>query len=112
MRTLQTKDVFAFTRMAKETGISDKIKNLVLSVNNLSDITAESFGYDLLFTIFDAAAEKKNEECVYEFLSGPLEMSTGEIADSDPVELMEKLTQIADVKKWKAFFTSAANLMK
>jgi len=65
-----------------------------------------------MFTIIEAAAEKESEQAVYEFLSGPLEMTTEELALADPVETIEKVMQIADVEKWKTFFTSAANLMK
>lgn len=112
MRALNNSDLFAFVRLVKKAKITDKIKELTLSINNINEINTESFGYDVMFAIIEAAAEKESEQAVYEFLSGPLEMTTEELALADPVETIEKVMQIADVEKWKTFFTSAANLMK
>ena len=112
MRALNNSDLFAFVRLVKKAKITDKIKELTLSINNINEINTESFGYDVMFTIIEAAAEKESEQAVYEFLSGPLEMTAEELALADPVETIEKVMQIADVEKWKTFFTSAANLMK
>lgn len=112
MRALNNSDLFAFVRLVKKAKITDKIKELTLSINNINEINTESFGYDVMFTIIEAAAEKESEQAVYEFLSGPLEMTTEELALADPVETIEKVMQIADVERWKTFFTSAANLMK
>jgi len=112
MRALNNSDLFAFVRLVKKAKITDKIKELTLSINNINEINTESFGYDVMFTIIEAAAEKESEQAVYEFLSGPLETTTEELALADPVETIEKVMQIADVEKWKTFFTSAANLMK
>lgn len=112
MRALNNSDLFAFVRLVKKAKITDKIKELTLSINNINEINTESFGYDVMFTIIEAAAEKESEQAVYEFLSGPLEMTTEELALADPVETIEKVMQIADVEKWKTFFASAANLMK
>lgn len=112
MRDLRNEDLFAFTRMIKRAKITDNVKKLVLSIDNLNELNTESFGYDVLFTILDAAAEKESEQAVYEFLAGPLEMTPKEIAEADPVETIEQVMKIADVEKWKSFFTSAAKLMK
>ena len=112
MRSLRNKDLFTFVRMVKNAGISDEIKKLVLSINNLKDVNVESFGYDILFTVFEAAADNNNEQAVYEFLSGPFEMTTEEIADMDLTDTYEALNKIADVEKWKSFFSSAAKLTK
>ena len=112
MRPLNNSDLFSFARLIKKARIKDEVKELTLSINNLDEINTESFGYDVLFTIIEAAAEKDTEQYVYEFLSGPLEMTPEELAKADPVETIEKVMQIADVERWKAFFTSAANLTK
>lgn len=112
MRNLETGDVFAFVRLTKKIGITQNLKELIMSKDNIQDLTAESFGYDLIFLLFDAAAEEKAEGEVYKFLAGPLEMSAEEIKKTDPIELLEMLKQVADVEKWKSFFTSAAGLMK
>jgi len=112
MRAFNNSDLFAFVRLVKKAKITDKIKELTLSIDNVNEINTESLGYDVMFTIIEAAAENENEQAVYEFLSGPLEMTTEELAQADLVETIEKVMQVADVEKWKAFFTSAANLMK
>ncbi len=112
MRNLETGDVFAFVRLTKKIGLSQNLKDMILSKDSIQDLTAESFGYDLIFLLFDVAAEENAEEEVYKFLSGPLEMEPEAIKKTDPIELMEMLKQVADVEKWKSFFTSAAGLMK
>ena len=112
MRSLNNSDLFNFARLIKKARIKDEVKELTLSINSIDEINTESFGYDVLFTIIEAAAEKDTEQYVYEFLSGPLEMTPEELAKADPVETIEKVMKIADVEKWKAFFTSAANLTK
>lgn len=112
MRDLRNKDLFAFVRMVKRAGISDKLKEVIMSVDNISDINAESFGYDLIFAIVDAASNNEAEKEVYSFLSGPLEMEAEEIAEADPVETIEMIKQVATPEKWRAFFQSVASLMK
>lgn len=112
MRTLQTRDLFAFVRMIDEVGIKDKLKELIMSKDNLSEITAESFGYDLIFTLMEGASTKKAENAIYEFFGGIMEKDTEEVASMEALDFVEAIFQIADVEKWKNFFTSAAKLMK
>lgn len=112
MRKLETGDVFGFVRMTKKIGITEELKKLIMSKDSIQDLTAESFGYDLIFLLFDKAAEDNSESEVYKFLSGPLEMEPEEIKKTDPIELMEMLKGIAEPEKWKSFFTSASKLMK
>lgn len=112
MRSLRNKDLFAFTRMVKEAGIDQEIKALVMKINNIKDISSESFGYDIMFTLFNATAEKENEQKLYNFLSGPFEMDPEEIAEMELTDTYEALKQVADVNKWKGFFISAANMTK
>ena len=61
MRGLETHDIFAFVRLLDQVGIKDEIKKLILSKDKLEDITAESFGYDIIFTLIDGAARKDAE---------------------------------------------------
>ena len=112
MRQLQTGDVFAFVRMTKKIGITEELKELILSKDSIKDLTAESFGYDLIFLLFDKAAEENSENELYKFLAGPLEMQPEEIQKTDPIDLIEMLKGLADTEKWKSFFTSASKLMK
>lgn len=112
MRKLETGDVFAFTRLIKKVGITKEMKEMILSKDSIKDMTSESFGYDFLFMLLDKASEPEAEKEVYSFLAGPLEMEPEQVKKTDLFELVEMLKQVADVEKWKAFFTSAAGLTK
>lgn len=112
MRNLETQDVFAFVRMIDEVGIKDKLKEMIMAKDNISDLTAESFGYDLMFALLEGASQKRAEESIYEFFGNIMEVSKDELRHSDPIEFIESVMKIADVEKWQSFFTSAAKLMK
>lgn len=112
MRGLETQDVFAFVRMIDEVGIKDQLKTMIMSKDSIQDLTAESFGYDLIFALMEGASKKKAEESIYEFFGNIMEVEKDDIRHMDPVEFMQKVVEIADVEKWKNFFTSAARLMK
>lgn len=112
MRSLQTQDVFAFVRLIDEVGIKDELKELILSKDSIKDITQESFGYDLLFTLVSGASKKKAEEMLYEFFANILEVDKETIRTMDPTEFLEKAIKAADPEKWKNFFGSVAKLMK
>ena len=112
MRNLQTQDVFAFVRLIDEVGIKDELKTLIMSKDKITDLTQESFGYDLIFTLISGASKKKAEEALYEFFANIMEISTDEIRTMDPTEFLEKAIKVADPEKWKNFFGSVAKLMK
>ncbi len=112
MRNLETGDVFAFVRLIDEVGIKDQLKNLIMSKDSVADLTAESFGYDLIFALIEGASKKKAEDAIYEFFGGIMEVSPDELRHSDPTEFLENILKIADVEKWQNFFTSVARLMK
>ena len=69
MRGLETQDVFAFVRMIDEVGIKDQLKTMIMSKDSIQDLTAESFGYDLIFALMEGASKKKAEESIYEFFA-------------------------------------------
>lgn len=112
MRNLQTQDVFAFVRLIDEVGIKDELKTLIMSKDKMTDLTQESFGYDLIFTMISGASKKKAEEALYEFFANILECDKEDVRTMEPTEFIEKAIQIADVEKWKRFFESVAKLMK
>lgn len=112
MRNLQTQDVFAFVRLINEVGIKDELKSLIMSKDNIQDLTSESFGYDLIFTLIEGASKKKAEVALYEFIGGIMEVTPDEVKTMEPTELLENIIKIADVEKWKSFFSSVAKLMK
>ena len=112
MRNLQTQDVFAFVRLIDEVGIKDELKTLIMSKDKMTDLTQESFGYDLIFTMISGASKKKAEEALYEFFANILECDKEDVRTMEPTKFIEKAIQIADVEKWKRFFESVAKLMK
>jgi hypothetical protein len=112
MRNLQTQDVFAFVRLIDEVGIKDELKTLIMSKDKMTDLTQESFGYDLIFTMISGASKKKAEEALYEFFANILECDKEDVRTMEPTEFIEKAIQVADVEKWKRFFESVAKLMK
>jgi hypothetical protein len=112
MRSLQTQDVFAFVRLIDEVGIKDELKELILSKDSIKDLTQESFGYDLIFTLVSGASKKKAEEMLYEFFANILETDKETIRTMDPTEFLEQAIKAADPEKWKNFFSSVAKLMK
>ena len=112
MRNLQTQDIFAFVRLIDVVGIKDELKTLIMSKDTIADITSESFGYDMVFTLVSGASKKKAEEALYEFFANIMECSPDEIRTMEPTEFIEKAIKVADVEKWKSFFGSVAKLMK
>ena len=112
MRGLETNDIFALVRLIDEVGIKDEMKKLIMSKDKLEDLTQESFGYDLIFTIVSGAAKKNAEEAIYEFFAGIMEIDKDEIRHMEPTQFIESVIKIADVEKWKNFFTYVAKQMK
>ena len=112
MRNLQTQDIFAFVRLIDEVGIKDELKTLIMAKDKLSDLTQESFGYDIVFTLISGASKKKAEEALYEFFANIMECDKETIRTMEPTEFIEKAIKVADVEKWKSFFSSVAKLMK
>lgn len=105
MRKLNTSDVFAFTRLVKEIGLKEEIKNITAKVAEETDV--KTLGLDIIFTLIEKFSEVNSENALYEFLSRPLEISKEEVGTMDLFELVEKIMQIADVEKWKTFLKLA-----
>lgn len=107
MRKLKSSDLFAFARCIKNIGIKEEIQKVAKESNTVGDIWEK--GFDLIYSLFEKAIEKKSEGFIYEFLSGPFEMTSEEVENMDLLEMMEGVSQLADFKTWKAFFTTAAH---
>ena len=105
MRKLNTSDVFACTRLVKEIGLKEEIKNITAKVSEETDVKA--LGIDIIFTLIEKFSEVNSENALYEFLSRPLEISKEEVGTMDLFDLVEKIMQIADVEKWKTFLKLA-----
>lgn len=109
MRSLQTRDLFNAVRVIKEIGVREEIKKVAL---DKGEKDANTIGLDLLFSIIEKATEKNTEQKLYGFLCGPFECTTKEIEEMDLLELFEKITEVANINKWKDFLSKAAQLIK
>ena len=110
MRKLKTSDVLAFCRCLKKLGIKEKIQNIAKEADSAKDIWDK--GFDMMWSIFDLATEAEGENALYEFLSGPFEMSAQEVADLDIDAFFDNLKQLAAENNLTVFFKSAARSMK
>lgn len=109
MRNLQASDLFGFCRLIRDIGLKEEVKKIAKSYN---EENSWDMGYEMMYAVFEKAISEKTENAVYEFLSGIMEMESGEIARMDPMELIESILKVASPEKWKEFFTRAAKLMK
>lgn len=110
MRKLKTKDLFVAVRAIKEIGVREEIKKITMKLDKNTDVNEA--GIDVFLAIFEKATEKKSEKVIYDFLSGPFEVTPEEVEEMELFEMIEKLKEIADIGKWRGFLSSAAQLMK
>lgn len=112
MRNLQSSDIFAACRLMNAIGIKEEFKKMAEKANSLSDLKSFDTGYDFLFMIFERATTSEAEKEWYSFLGNIFEMKPNEVKVMDPCELLDKLVEVADISKWKDFFSRVAKLMK
>lgn len=122
MRNLNTRDMFNAVRLIKELGVKDEIKKAALQMttpknedeaeSKVTEEDTKSIGFDMIFSIFEKVFDKNIEIKLYEFLSGPLEIEADEVGNMDPIDLCEKIYEIADIQRWKDFLFKAARLIK
>lgn len=105
MRKMKTSDLFAFARCISQIGIKEDLKKIGMEANSINDIYAN--GFEILFSLFEKVCEKKSEKPIYEFLGTLLECKWEEVRDMNPVELFEKLKEVANWKQWQGFFKMA-----
>lgn len=110
MRKLKTADIPAFARCIKRIGAKDLVKAIAQKADNAEDVWA--LGFDALWDLFDLATEREGEYHIYEFLSGPFEMTPQEVENLDMEILVGNLRQMAEENNLSGFFKSAAGLMK
>lgn len=110
MRNLQTRDIFAMARLITSLNLKDELKKIADNVDKNSNVN--DIGYEVIFTVFSKCTDKESEKKIYEFLAGPLEIKAVEVADLDPIDLVERVLQIADINKWKYFLSKASQLIK
>ncbi len=110
MRKLKTSDVPVLCRSLKKLGLKERIRAVAQEANDAKDLWDN--GFDLIWSLFDAATEEGGEVALYEFLAGPFEMTPEEVRDLDVDILLTNLQQLAAENNLAAFFKSAAKLMR
>lgn len=109
MRKLQTKDIFQALRLVKKSNLKEELKP-VLEKAATPGIDIQDIGIDGIMTVMEALVEKKSEEALYEFFSGPFEMEPKDIAEMSLEELVRNMERLAEENNLKVFFTRLAGL--
>ena len=110
MRKLKTADIPIFCRCAKRLGIKEQVRTLAETANSAQDIWSN--GFDFVWNLFDIATEEAGEKELYEFLSGPFEMTPDEVKDLDLDILVANIQQLVKDNNLVGFFKFAAASMK
>lgn len=109
MRRLQTQDVFKAVRIITEIGLKEDLKKIVKESDG-KELTAKDAGVDIVFMMLERASGKKAEQAVYDFLSGPFEVTADEVRTMPVLELMDGIKTCEDMENWKTFFRSVSAL--
>lgn len=117
MRKLTTPDVFNGVRLMISTGmknelkqmfmdkqLQDEAKELVASVG--SEDGMAQVGLGVVLDIIGKCAEKKCEEAIYQFFSGPFEMEVEEIKELPLLDFVSGIIEVAEIEEWVNFFTN------
>lgn len=110
MRNLQAKDLFDAARVVKFIK-PHQVINEVYKDETIDKTNARATGIAIIFGVLEHATEKQCEDKIFEFLSGPMEMTAKEVAEMDHIELIESIFKIASLEKWKDFLSRASKLM-
>lgn len=113
MRQIKTTDVFRVCRLISAIGVREEIREVALKAEESKDKKVKiDMGFDLLFGIIEKATKENAEKEIYIFIADLFECEWEEVRDMDPIDLFDKLEQVADFEKWKNFFGRVARLMK
>lgn len=112
MRNLQSKDIFALARVINTIGVKEEIKRIALKANTAKEMMTEEVGFEFMFSLFEKATEKKAEKALFEFFADVFECTYDEASQMDPVEFLDKVVEVAEPAKWKAFFQRVASLIQ
>lgn len=110
MRALNTADVFAAVRIIRASGMREELKQLIRRALE-SDSPAESVGIEGFLIIAEAMAEKKSEQAIYEFFSGPFELEPEGVAALSINQLLENITELLKGCNLKSFFKSVSGIL-
>lgn len=107
MRKINTEDCLKACTLVSALGIRDEVKSIMSTVRSGGSIKAESVGIDLFLNILSHAGTQASRMALYDFLSGPLQITAKEVAESDPFDLYDKIVecvQLTGKDRWLNFF--------
>lgn len=110
MRPLNTADVFAAVRIIRASGMREELKQLIRRALE-SDSPAESVGIEGFLIIAEAMAEKKSEQAIYEFFSGPFELTSEGVAALPINQLLDNIAELLKGCNLKSFFKSVSGIL-
>lgn len=123
LRDLQSKDIFAMTRIISCIGIkefrscfeSDDVKGIIAVMKN-GDKSAnvESVGIAVMLNVADVIISNlgKAEQYIYQFLAGLSGMSKKELEELDILTFVEMLIDVFKKDEFKDFFKAASRFAK
>lgn len=113
MRNLRTSDIFSACRLLSAIGVREEIREVAMKAEeNKAKKVKVDMGFDLLFGILEKATQENAEKEIYKFIANLFECDWECVRDMDPIEVLDRLEQVADIEKWKNFFKRVAALMK
>lgn len=113
MRGLETRDLFSACRLLMKIGVREEIREVARKAEENKDkMIKTDMGFDLLFGIIEKATQEKAEEEIYKFIADLFGCEWESVRSMNPVEMLDKLEQVADLENWKSFFKRVAALMK
>jgi hypothetical protein len=110
MRKLKTSDIPVLCRCIKKLGVKDQIRAIALESDTAKDVWDR--GFDFIWGLFDIATEQAGENCIYEFLAGPFEMTPDEVRDLDLNVMYDNMQKLIAENNLGVFFSLAAKSMK
>lgn len=113
MRNLQSSDIFSACRLMSAIGVKEEFKALAEKATLTKDKnTMMDAGYELIFTLLEKATTSKAEQEWYKFLGNIFEVKPEEVKTMDPCDVLDNMLEVANVQKWRDFFSRVLQLMK
>ncbi len=110
MRKLNTKDVFAFARIVKASGMRTELKAIIREISEREDWNVEDIGMESVLAILEALAEKKSETAICEMLAGPFEMTAEEVQNLELNDLLGYMRRMIEENDLRSFFSYVSGI--
>ena len=113
MRSLETSDIFAAVRLLNKIGVREEIREVAKQAEeNKTNKVRFDMGFDLIFGIIEKATSENSEKEIYKFIANLFECEWEEVRKMNPITLMKKLEEVANIEEWKSFFGYVKRLTK